>query len=108
MNAVTWLLIGLTTGALHFAGIRWSVRLGDRGARVGLRSRRLDAGTAALAKAHVAETPEAVRLSLQVMAGAGPPSTTCNAGTKKDVDGKPAMTTLNGLADLKRSFPYGP
>src|SRR4051794_41327376 len=35
------------------------------------------------------------------MAGAGPPSTTCNAGIKKDVDGRPApaMTTYNGPAD---------
>ena len=37
-----------------------------------------------------------------VMAGAGPPSTTCSAGTKKDVDGMPApaMTTSSGPAGL--------
>jgi len=55
------------------------------------------------------ELPGATRLSLDATSGEGPPSTTCNAGVKKDVDGRPApaMTKLNGLPTLKRLLAYG-
>jgi hypothetical protein len=109
MNAVTWLVIGLMTGALHFAGLRWSMRVRHCGSRMGVRSQRLYAAGAALdgeVKAHTqaTESPGATRLAIRVMAGAGAPSTTCSAGLDKDVDGRPApgMTTSADPAPSRR------
>src|SRR4051794_34042603 len=62
------------------------------------------------ARSEITESPVATHWFLDVMAGAGPPSTTCNAGIKKDVDDRlaPAMTTYMALPTLKRLFVCGP
>src|SRR6476659_9069565 len=42
------------------------------------------------ARSEIIESLVATHWFLDVMAGAGPASTTCNAGIKKDVNGRPA------------------